>query len=79
MTYDNRLLRADHINLQDGIVLDFDGIPSGAGRDTIIPLKAFNPLDEPDVYDVSLELADVGDNQEAIDFWRNAQQRSKDA
>lgn len=75
MTYDERLLKADHVNLQDGITYDVDGVPSAVGEDTKIPLKPFNPLQEPDEYDVSLQLPDVGHNQETIDFWRNAQRR----
>lgn len=74
MNYDNRLLRADHVNLQDGIALDVDGVPCGVGKDTKIPLKPFNPLDEPGVYDVSLEVPEVG--QETVDFWRSAQRRA---
>lgn len=79
MTYDNRLLRADHVNLQDGIAFDVDGIPSGVGEDTKIPLNPFNPLEAPETHEYLLELPDVGDNQETINFWRNAQTRSKDA
>lgn len=67
--------RADHVNLQDGITYDVDGIPSGVGEDTKIPIQPFNPLDEPEVYDVSLELPEVGDNQDAIDFWRSHSRR----
>ncbi|MES3639882.1 hypothetical protein Q9Q75_25700 [Mycobacterium intracellulare] len=79
MTYDERLLKADHVNLQDGITYDVDGIPSFVGDDTKIPLKPFNPVQEPDEYDISLQLPDVGDNQETIDFWRNAQRRAPKA
>lgn len=79
MTYDERLLRADHINLQDGITLDVDGIPSGVREDTKIPLNPFNPLEAPETHECLLELPDVGDNRETIEFWRNAQRRSKDA
>lgn len=79
MTYDERLLKADHVNLQDGITYDVDGIPNFVGEDTKIPLTPFNPLEAPDEYEVRLEMRDVGDNQKAIDFWRNAQRREPKA
>lgn len=68
--------KADHVNLRDGIVDDSEGRILSAREDTKIPIHPFNPLDEPVEIDVSLELPDVGDNQEAIDFWRSAQRRA---
>lgn len=65
--------RADHVNLQDGLIEDCDGSPLAMGEDTKIPLAPSNPLGEPDVYDVPLELPEVG--QETVDFWRDAQRR----
>jgi len=71
--------KADHVNLRDGITFDVDGIPSRVGEDTKIPLNPFNPLDEPDVYEVALELPDVGDNQDTIDVWRRRDDDNGDA
>lgn len=68
--------RADHLNLRDGITTDVDGRILSVREDTKIPMKPFNPLDEPDVVEVKVELPDVGDNQDTIDFWRDAQRRA---
>ncbi|SKI02268.1 hypothetical protein [Mycobacteroides abscessus] len=72
---DSGVGRADHVNLQDGIRYDVDGMPLAVGEDTKIPLKPFNPLDDPEAYDVSLELPDIDDNQDTINFWRAHQRR----
>lgn len=78
MTYDDRLLKADHINLQDGIILDVDGIPIAVGEDTKIPLGALGRVGE---YEVPEDLNDEPRvDSEVVEFWRNAQRRApKDA
>lgn len=74
MTYDDRLLKADHINLQDGIILDADGMPLAVGEDTKIPLGALGPVGE---YEVPDDLNDdLGVDNEALQFWRDAQRRA---
>ncbi|MDO3334053.1 hypothetical protein [Mycobacteroides abscessus] len=73
MTNDDRLLRADHIDLRDGIVCDADGIPSFVGVDTKIPLGALGPVAE---YEVPDDLNDVPEvHEQALDYWRSMQRR----
>jgi hypothetical protein len=68
--------KADHVNLQDGITYDVEGIPSGVGEDTKIPLKPFNPLDEPEQIPLPADFDDVPDvNQDALAEWRQRKQR----
>lgn len=81
MTYDDRLLKADHINLQDGITTDVDGRILSVREDTKIPLTPFNPVDEPDEYPVPDDLNDEPRvDSDVVEFWRDAQRRApKDA
>lgn len=73
MTDNNELLRADHINLRDGIVCDVDGMPITVGVDTKIPLGTLGPVGE---YDVPDDLNDVPDvDEQALDYWRSMQRR----
>jgi hypothetical protein len=78
MTYDDRLLKADHINLQDGIIYDADGMPLAVGEDTKMPLGALGPVGE---YEVPEDLNDEPCvDSDVVEFWRNAQRRApKDA
>ncbi|WP_407559300.1 hypothetical protein [Mycobacterium paraintracellulare] len=73
MTYDDRLIRADHINLQDGITYDVDGIPSGVGEDTKIPLGPLGPVDEIALPDDFNNVPDVDEG--ALNEWRKRKAR----
>ncbi len=68
--------RADHVNLRDGITTDVDGRILSVREDTKIPVEPFDPFGEREEQDVLVQLPDVGDNQDTIDFWRNAQRRA---
>lgn len=65
--------RADHLNLRDGIMFDVDGIPSGVGEDTKIPLGPLGPVGEHDLPDDFNEVPDV--NDDALAEWGQHKER----
>ncbi|KEF98365.1 hypothetical protein K883_01368 [Mycobacterium sp. TKK-01-0059] len=79
MTYDERLLKADHVNLKDGFTSDADGRILSVREDTKIPLKPFNPLDAPEEILLPEDLQDLNDdlppNEHALAEWRAHKQR----
>ena len=73
--YDERLLKADHVNLQDGILYDVDGFPLAMGEDTKISLRPTGPGVEHTVAVEENPGADVERAANALQQWRKRQQR----
>lgn len=70
--YDECLLKADHVNLQDGILYDVDGFPLAMGEDTKISLRPTGPGVE---HTVAVEFPSEADEEkrvsDALDYWRS--------
>lgn len=72
MSYDERLLKADHVNLQDGIVCDSEGMPLAVGEDTKVLLRPTPGVVEE--VDLGKQLHDDPDEdaaraRDAAQFW----------